>query len=452
MSWAKLAIEIQLAILEEVYEQHKDRHTVGVYAQTCKQWYNFMHERRMVSVVVCWNRVSAFNKLISSTDDLLHMRRITLVLSSFSSLIEGIPPEASSAEANVSPLFDLFNALAEVTNDNEKYASHPGIVLRLELSDNISGHNRITEKNCLATLLTRPRNTKPYALLPNRIVKIFQVDQNFYFIIGHRSIQYVISCCHGMEIMRLSMRTSYLRFLRGRIQSPIHMSDGFKTMLELAQHSPAKCLIMYRHDYFYDTTHAHLGWLVANAACKLEHVAVSYITDAGDIFDNAFAKKNDWDLQKLHWPTLKTLILTSVSLGELDRPEIIQNLLIRVSKAVSRMPRLEMLELHYTCFNSVTIFRYTSRPPVLYIACTQPTRDILTTDVVKSWEDSISMSLTVVQELLPPNLSRVIAAYHVLRKALSICGHWYTRTPTHHIINEVADFKESHDIKAIVVS
>ena len=84
MSWARLPVELQRAILDEVHEQHKDQQTEKMYARTCKQFFNFMHERRMISVEVPWDRVGAFNRYLSSTDDLLHIRRITLNFSSLS--------------------------------------------------------------------------------------------------------------------------------------------------------------------------------------------------------------------------------------------------------------------------------------------------------------------------------------------------------------------------------
>ena len=243
-------------------------------------------------------------------------------------------------------------------------------------------------------------------------------------------------------------------------------------MLTLARESPVTSLILYRNDYYHYAVHPELGRLVVEAACNKEHVSISHVADASDILGKADADAQDkgQDIQKLQWPALRTLVLSAAILAEHNTLEEIQDFLVTASKPTSRMPLLEKLELHQSDFNSVTVFRYTSRPPVLYIGATRPIQGILTPAVVKSWEDSTSRRLTVVEEQLPPNLSRVVAAYHMfaypmsLRRAVyarhrhaSLCkelstrGSWYTRSPAHHIIDEVSDYEEVHYAKTMTI-
>ena len=120
------------------------------------------------------------------------------------------------------PLGDLLNTLAEVTSSNNKYASHPGIVLRLELGND----NMLSAQAHLAAMLRRVRLATSCRLLPNNIVKVCQVDQNFQCLLGNSVVQNAISSCHGLKILRFSLKHADAYSLRREGESRPPISIG----------------------------------------------------------------------------------------------------------------------------------------------------------------------------------------------------------------------------------
>lgn len=90
---------------------------------------------------------------------------------------------------------------------------------------------------------------------------------------------------------------------------------------------------------------------VALASLPLEHLAASYLADAGQFFDNI---KPVWE-----WPHLKTLVVTSILLKpDGDRAKIGAMLRRAAGTAAARMPRLEVMEIWNGRKGLAALFRY----------------------------------------------------------------------------------------------
>ncbi|KAM7196054.1 hypothetical protein V8F20_007248 [Naviculisporaceae sp. PSN 640] len=95
----------------------------------------------------------------------------------------------------------------------------------------------------------------------------------------------------------------------------------------------------------------YVSWMVARASRPLEHLAASYLADAGQFFELI---RPGWV-----WPNLKTLVITSTLLEPDGDPDEIGTMLRRAAKvAAAKMPRLEVMEIWNGRKGLAALFRY----------------------------------------------------------------------------------------------
>ncbi|KAK3688423.1 hypothetical protein B0T22DRAFT_459394 [Podospora appendiculata] len=99
--------------------------------------------------------------------------------------------------------------------------------------------------------------------------------------------------------------------------------------------------------------HPVVGRMVAIASLQLEHLAASFIVDAGHFF----AIEPSWE-----WPKLTSLVLTSNVLRPGEDPVQMEAMLHAAAAAAMRMPRLETMEIWNGRKGLAAAFQYQTLP------------------------------------------------------------------------------------------
>ncbi|OTA67887.1 hypothetical protein K449DRAFT_461852 [Hypoxylon sp. EC38] len=142
---------------------------------------------------------------------------------------------------------------------------------------------------------------------------------------------------------------------KGALSKYLKSTTSLKTLSIFAEHDRFD-VERYSEEY----VHPSLGVSLANESRSLEHLSLSYATDAKLFFQDFWpGKLPEGSLAHKKWPVLKSLALTSVLLHPESPKSVIDDLLQAAANAASRMPSLQLLEIwNYVDDQVIYIFQY----------------------------------------------------------------------------------------------